>query len=782
MLPNKSELGPYANNSVITWYIPLRPLLPSERLLTAPGRTFHTNTRPKTNTRQAGSFQCELHSMLQLFGFSALRTKSRSHPQLSCITKNTISQSAKSTPTAQHSNTPERTRRLFSDMGKSNKFDCTNRRNEGADLGKSIGDAALKELEKTRKDAVRQAGRARKVSTGSLTGGDHEVTGVHHIDLIAPSKALTDDGVAAMVEGLHAALKAGSSNASVTLEGLNIRDNGLTTASLATLAPVIELAKNDLKTIVLSDNNITVASDIEARQWETFLAAFKSCKTLRRLDLSGNTELGARALEIFSKVYCNEPHVDPIALGGDRSVYTLDETQESDDNKSFTFDEDQGSLDYMTSGILLRRRCGLRSIPYISFQNIGINDTGALWLSYVLENHYYPNQLVSEINAAPATSSVDAYRQGAVEGGIDWSGHKGSIGRDGLALLTKTEVARKQLLQNDTSSLFAGSPISVGLKSLEPRRHSRASTGDRRASIRSIHTDDGGEHELSEVESVRKRIQRHIIEDRGVTSVNLWNAALQVVSASRKLAYIAPPTSRRRTYAGPCLFTSDSDQALQGRSQRLDSVADINPSEPTSPSKKDSTATITRKTGKSYAATLADLTRASTAITEVTNTPATPKRMFTAHRKGAFSEGSDLQSLSERLSNVKMLAAEPSPERFLDWQKDKQEREAFTYRDTTTACQLPMSVLDRVLAFALPTHDITVSWTVGTEGEVVRAEDGAEIQWPGKELLSRKQLRNAFEWGQNSESLAKERKWAGMADSGQQLLLLDAIGCLAYEA
>jgi hypothetical protein len=129
-----------------------------------------------------------------------------------------------------------------------------------------------------------------------------------------------------------------------------------------------------------------------------------------------------------------------------------------------------------------------------------------------------------------------------------------------------------------------------------------------------------------------------------------------------------------------------------------------------------------------------------------------------------------------------MLAAEPSPERFLDWQKDKQEREAFTYRDTTTACQLPMSVLDRVLAFALPTHDITVSWTVGTEGEVVRAEDGAEIQWPGKELLSRKQLRNAFEWGQNSESLAKERKWAGMADSGQQLLLLDAIGCLAYEA
>ena len=82
--------------------------------------------------------------------------------------------------------------------GKSNKFDCTNRRNEGADLGKSIGDAALKELEKTKKDAARQANKARKVSTGSLTGGENEVTGVHSIDLVAPSKALTDEGVYAV--------------------------------------------------------------------------------------------------------------------------------------------------------------------------------------------------------------------------------------------------------------------------------------------------------------------------------------------------------------------------------------------------------------------------------------------------------------------------------------------------------------------------------------------------------------------------------------------------------
>jgi hypothetical protein len=376
---------------------------------------------------------------------------------------------------------------------------------------------------------------------------------------------------------------------------------------------------------------------------------------------------------------------------------------------------------------------------------------------------------------------------------VDWSGNKGSLGNYGLSLLTKTEIARQQTNFNDANSLIVGSPMSASIKSLQPRRHSRASIGDRRSSIRSIHTDDGGEHEQSEVESIRKRIQRHIMVDRGVTSVNLWKAALTTVITSRKLAYLAPPSSRRREYAGPSLFRSESmnDQIPDGRDQRLNSVANADPTVPTDV-KSDtdgtetdplSTSTITRKAGKSYADTLADprtTDRASTAITEVTNSPATPKRMFTAHRKGAFSEGSDLQSLSERLSNVQV--ADHNPERYLEWQRVKQEREGSTYRDTATACQLPLSAFDRILAFTFATPDVAAGWTFGTEGEVVRAQDGAQIDWPGKGLLSLKQQREAFEWGQDSESLVKERKWAKKADSGQQLLLLDAIGCLAYEA
>jgi hypothetical protein len=291
---------------------------------------------------------------------------------------------------------------------------------------------------------------------------------------------------------------------------------------------------------------------------------------------------------------------------------------------------------------------------------------------------------------------------------------------------------------------------------------------------------------------MRKRIQRHIIEDRGIGSVELWKAALQIVATSRKLAYIAAPAARRREYAGPCLFRNESvdEESQAGRDQRLDSVAEIDPSGSTSPNEVTAstispTATITHKSGKSYAATLADIrtgARTETAITEVTNTPTTPKRTFKAHRKGAFSEGSDLQSLSERLSNVKMQNEEHISEKFLEWQQEKQQREDFKYRDTATACHLPLSAFDRILAFTLATPEAVSTWSLDVEGGVVAAQDGSQIKWPGTDLLSRKQQREAYEWGQNSESLAKERKWAGMADSGQQLLLLDAIGCLAYEA
>ena len=735
------------------------------------------------------------------FKFGTLRTKSTPHPHISSVT-NKLAQKPQRADRKYHtrqstsSSDHKRTTKVLqhanlsaaSDMGKSNKFDCTNRQSTGVHLGKYIGDAALKELEKTRKDVLRHASKARKSSTGSLTGDDSDVNGVHYIDLVAPSKKLTDDGVAAMVAGLYEAMRRGNSQASFALEGLNLRDNQLTTRALATLAPVIELAKNELKTIVLSDNAISVTSDQEAREWEAFLVAFKDCKTLRRLDLSGNRELGARALEVFSRIHCNEPSIDPIALGGDRSVYTLDELSESEDNTSVTAEDiqnDDNTFDRMTSGAVLHRRSGLRSIPYISLNDIGLNDTGALWLSYVLQEHYFPNQLLNELNAAPATSSVEAYQQDAVEGGIDWRGNTDTLSKDGRSLLTKVDAIRKALTHlESTSSLAVSSEPTGTTKGLPVRTFSRASIGSRRSSIRSINTDDGGEHELTEIERLLKRIQRHIIEDRGINSVILWKVALTAVITSRKISYIAPPTPYRRVYAGPCLFTSEetADEPSKGREERLDSATNIEINSPDRSKTISPPATTTRTTGRSYAATLADLQtpgEPEIALTEVTNTPQTPKRLFKAHRKGAFSEGSDLQSLNEKLSKVDLQRVEDHrPERYLEWQAEKQERERFEYRNTALACQLPLNVFNRILGLALSTD----KWTIGPEDEVQAPKDSNRVLYPSGALLCENQQREAYEWGQKRETLGRERKWAAMADSGQQLMLLDAIGCLAYKS
>lgn len=681
---------------------------------------------------------------------------------------------------------------LPSNMGKSNKFDCTNRRNEGVELGRSIGDAALKELEKSKKDATRIATKARKSSTGSRTGPDPDVVGVHYIDLIVPSKALTDDGVAAMVEGLHSAMSRGTSAASIVVEGINLRDNKLTTRALAILAPVIDLAQNELKTLVLSENNITVNTDEEAKQWETFLQSFKSCKTLRRLDLSGNADLGTRALEIFSNIHCNEPAIDPIALGGDCSVFTMDETPEDDETKSVPSDNyvsEEESIDPMTAGVFLKRRSGLRSIPYISLNHTGVNDTGALWLSFILEDHYFPNQLVNDINAAPATSSVDAYRQDAAEGGIDWSGNDGTLGKDGLNLLKKSENVRKQRLHDDSSSHPTGSPATLSIKSAQLGRLSKASVGTRRPSVRSLHTDDGGEHEVSELDSVRRRIQRHVIEDRGIRSVNLWDAALSIIVVSRKIAYITAPVILRVQYSGPCLFDSADWAAKkdESRTQRLSSAANIDEGSstikvPDSTPSSSAATTINRTLGKSYAATLATMALPENAIIDATNTPATQKRIFKPHRKGAFSEGSDLQGLSKRLSSITMEPTDHRPERFLEWQKAKQEREGSQYRDRTVTSQLPQTIFNRILAFTLSNSHSSNEWILGTQGEVLQNYNGDPLDWPGRALLSERQQRQVYDWGQKSETLVYEREWARMISSSQLWMLMDGVGCLAYEA
>ena len=661
------------------------------------------------------------------------------------------------------------------DMGKSNKFDYTNRSNSGAKLGQIVGTALQKEAEKVKKDAERHMQKARKQSGDSSAGSVDTPGTTHTIDLKAPSKDLGDDGVCALADGLEISLRNGSDVASLALEDLNLSANGITTVSLARLAPIIELAKYDLKTLNLSHNKIRVKTNDEAQQWETFLRAFKDCLKLRRLDLSSNPELGARAMEVFARVHTGERPINPMPPGGESSTLSLISEHNDDDTTQSPEQApgaDRGGLDFSTDmahARLIKRRCGLRSIPFITLHDIGLDDAGALWLSYVLEEHHYPTQLIDELNATHIGSSVLTYQQDTNFRGMDWNENK-AIGKEGRQLLEKTELIRRHILFDGRAT--AASPIIEGGDSLpgddeRARRRSmdsRISTnmqGNRRASIRSIRTSDGGEHEVPEFESARKKIMRHIIAHDGAGDVELWKSALRLFRASRVMLYVAPVT--RRCYIGKPFFNiPDMDipatPTIEPPTPVESPVANEHPHLTLDTAKA---ASLALRDRASYAAKLSAAANGAGgqpegALTDVTNTPATPLRLQKpTHRKGAFSEGTDLPAVTEKL-RVPMQRG-GNPLRFVRFQQArlaKYASEGKGFRNVSTPCHFPSDIMDRIVSFVMVNRELGV--------------------------MSDEQRRRAMDWGLRKETLMTEREWLKKDESAQVLMLLDNVGCLAY--
>ncbi|TKA34089.1 hypothetical protein B0A50_00069 [Salinomyces thailandicus] len=675
------------------------------------------------------------------------------------------------------------------DMGKSNKFDFSNRPNSSLKLGNSIASALTKEADKL-------ITKARKQSTDSSTASEKDVPSCH-IDLQAPKKSLGDEGLFALAGGLEAALRRGNDLASLALEDLNLSDNGITVAALSRLAPIIELARHDLKTLNLSSNKITVVTDEEAEQWEEFLRSFRDCLKLRRLDLSNNVGLGRRAIEVLARVHVHEPPITPNPPGGEASVLSLvsatslgdhPDIQEADEGESLGGETMAKSL---SDGTVLKRRCGLRSIPYITLTNTGMDDAAALWLSYVLEDHYYPNQLIDDLNGTHATTHIKAYQQGENTSGIDFDENQSTLSKEGLTLLQKTEMARRQILLDDQSTLADsllledGAADGPGESTVQHRRASatsrfaRSMPGDRRASIRSIHTIDGGEHEASELGSARRKIQRHIIEHHSPACTELWHAALILVAGSRLILFAAP--SSRRYFTGEALFPAPTPTTPSYPSQPQ-AVTTPQPQFSPTPFSIDTAKanpTPTHKT--SYAKTLRTTTIHPTnpgnnpgepelALTDVTNTPTTPKLIFKPHRKGAFSEGTENLPAAAVTAKLHTLSVhhdndddeEQGSARFIAYQRLRTVRAAraagvegrAAWRDGTNPAHLPAGLVDRILGFVV-----------------------GKREW---ELLGEEQRRAALKWGGRRETLKVAGEWRGRDMASRVWLLLDYIGCLAY--
>lgn len=630
-------------------------------------------------------------------------------------------------------------------MGKSNKFDYSKRGNSAVKLGQIISRNLKKEVDRASKDADKAAGNFRKRSTGSSSGGSPYGTGyrdgvAHGLDLQVPSKDLGDDGICAMAETLEKALCSGN----LLLEDVNLSGNGLTTISLARLAPIISLARHDLKTLNLAGNSIKVGEEEEAVQWEDFLRSFKDCFKLRRLDLSGNA-LGAKAMEIMAKVHTQEPPVNAMSHGGNISVISL-----QSDVDFVASMQGSPSVDHMMTGGFIKRRAGLRSIPFITLTNTDLDDLGALWLSFILEEHYYTVQLVDRLNASTASSAIATYQQNSNSRGVDWS----LTSQDGLYLLRKAEAFREQmsLVEDEIETDHAGSSRDAEAQTKSAltgvRRISRALPGDRRASIRSIGPADGGEHELSELESARKRLQRSLLERYGASKVELWRTALRLVISARILVNIGPKsTTSLRTAPSKFDFTSDVPVPRPVAPQQLGtSKLSFDKNElgsAQSPSRQGTyAATLTAKLGTVQGDRDGNAAKAAK----------TSKVLFKPHGRQAMICDAET---AEDVASLPVLGR--GPQRFVRWQEErmkKNEEQAMPVQEGEISSHLPSSLVDLIACFTVSERET--------------------------QLLSEKQLRAALSWGKQRSNLETEKEWRRMSQSSRTWTLLDTIGCLAY--
>lgn len=692
------------------------------------------------------------------------------------------------------------------------------RTSSGPKLGKSIAGDLEKRADKKQREAlktsstrqaIRSAVRGGKKSRDKRSDEDKEndVGGgkqdMHKLDIKIPGKALTDEGLALVCEGLAKAL---ASCHDLALIDFNVSDNALTTRSLARLAPVICASKFNLQTLDLSHNSFQVTTAQEAHDWEIFLSSFRNCMTLRRLDLSDNPSLGPWAFEILARVYSREPLVAPLPATGNQSLITLPDDEGLDDTSSLAASEVHASpyehsndLPRCANGKtladtwILGYRRGLRSLPYLTLSNVGLTDTGALFLSYVIEQHHFPTQLITEINAIEATSQIRTYRQDANTKGLDWDNNTQTLGKDGLHLL---QCAEKQRVRNvlgdaDSTTSSAYEIVRPGdyqdfgntkqvpcfpIRSTMANPFPAARTYNRRFSIRSVHSVEYSMYDKSDIDSARKKIQRNTILQSGCSSVELWRAAVKAISVSRLVFLVAPEPGIMSVEENP-RACNGSDADMSASIGSFASYDDLRNSMH-SLTLKHSLSPIEENKRRSYAATLMttaprNLDESFLAITDVTNVSAVPKvqsngkALSTMHMESptlAEQHGQPNTKTADQADNFFTLndstEREDSSSPYIKHQMSRMEKlqdvqggHSDGYRDLSNRSHLPLNLGVKILSYAMDSHDLSI--------------------------LSEGQRRSAFEWGQKRKTLS-EVEWRRKDESSQLLILLAHAQCVDY--
>ncbi|PNS16640.1 hypothetical protein CAC42_4604 [Sphaceloma murrayae] len=686
-------------------------------------------------------------------------------------------------------------------------FDYSNRPSSGEKLGASIAGDFWKKAAQTVKTA-KVGGRASKgssrksnasvESSSPVIAADNTIVSTK-IEIRIPDKKLTDEGFRLIAEALTAALKA---RPDLALVELDVSGNDLTTESIRGLTEVVRNAP-DLQILTIADNEIAVANESDCTEWLSFAAACYACEDLTRIDLSHNKHIGPRAFEVFLRAFSgggtpmrerhdSHQHDDPTDLS--TSGLTTDDgdhIKAEDPARRSPSKSTKSCKDVTKSPI--KPWSQRRTIELV---DVGLTDHAALFAA---------------ILTVRTTSTALPVK-------INWTDNQASLSKDGIQLLILSEkvaydkmTERRMLDHRLNASASPEKDVEPGA----PMSPSEKATRARATSLGKRHF----EHAVTPMDlfdRLVKKIQRSTINAHGYKSVDLWTAGLAALKVSRQvyalaLLRIAPPMPEtgdntslgeedspdREEVAGAVNFGFPLERQTPHHSPDLYGTLPLD--RPDSPDLHLSPLSTPSpsKGGKSWAATVASTpvdysTDFSSPIpgVGVRHEPVWYKsdrknlNKLKKHRKGARGQ---VQNYGVDYYDDGYVSAQIASD-FARHEKEYNPGEAFTrrdfsagirtmceewqmrrmkqlqaehggasdgYKDPSLRCGLPLTVCQRILAFAMPEELLVI--------------------------LSERQQRKAFEWGQLHDSLSTEYDWRVKDESSQIWMLLEAMECLDYD-
>jgi hypothetical protein len=311
-----------------------------------------------------------------------------------------------------------------------------------------------------------------------------------------------DSGLQPIAQTFENAITCNGEERILILNEINLKGNQLTTVGIEALSGVIESSSSELRSLDLSDNNIDIRTKLDAIRWERFLHAFSQCSALRRLDLSNNN-LGTKGFEILSKVYAREVQSNKL------------------------------SVDISTEYV------GLRSIPYLILSETALNNTAALYLSYVIQNHRLVSELLAHVpSAKPGTQTHQQAEYDEIAGcyGIIWKPNSqleelGKRVLDTAESLRMKDMERNMIADEDS---LGESIIEMSLEEHTPsttrvRRDSATSTGS--PSLKPVNLPSAN------IDRIRSRLQLEELKN-GINQNDLWSTAMKMLRLTRTLFYV----------------------------------------------------------------------------------------------------------------------------------------------------------------------------------------------------------------------------------------------------